>query len=230
MRFIMRRSRDQVNVIRNSAVPKQGWLVRAYIWACEVLYHELAWWYDVVSWCVSAGQWRRWQRGIWQEVGGRRVLEIGCGTGAMMVDGASRGVVVTGVDRSSEMLAVAQARLMKHGVTSCALLQGDGRVLPFGDGTFDGVFATFPAGYIFEQATLTELHRVLASGGRMVLLGIWVDFRLGALSRWIPLFYGRPSNRAMAAMLARVELAGFRAHWVEQDNGLFAVGVLVAER
>lgn len=225
----MRRSSNQVNVPQERVVPRQGWLVRAYLWACEVLYHQLAWGYDVVSWLVSAGHWRRWQRGVWQEVRGQRVLEVGCGTGAMVVEGLARGFDVVGVDRSSPMLAVAQARLVERGKL-CPLLQGDGRELPFAEGTFEAVIATFPAGYILELTTLSEIHRVLDQEGQLVLLGLWVDLRLGLLARWIPLFYGRPHDHVLDVMVQRVNAAGFRARWVEQGDGPFTVGVLVAER
>lgn len=229
MRFIMRRSNKQVNVTPKDAVPRRGWLARAYLWACEVLYHELAWGYDAVSWVVSVGHWRRWQQGVWQEAHGTRILEVGCGTGAMVVEGLSRGLAVVGVDRSSDMLAVAQARLL-NGRKGVPVMLGDGRELPFADGTFDTVMATFPAGYILEERTLAEVRRVLDEGGRLVLLGMWVDLRVGALTRWIPLFYGRPHAGVLDAMVARVNSVGFRARWVHQRDGPFTVGVLVAER
>lgn len=225
----MRRSGDQVNVSQKGGVPKRGWLIRAYLWACEVLYHQLAWGYDVVSWVVSAGHWRRWQRGVWQEVRGTHVLEIGCGTGAMIVDGVARGFAVVGVDRSSAMLAVAQNRLVNWG-GQCPLLQGDGRALPFGDGAFETVMATFPAGYILDEIALSEIHRVLTNGGRLVLLGMWVELRLGVMAKWIPVFYGRPDRHVLEAIVVRVNAAGFHARWVEQQDGPFIVGVLVAER
>ncbi len=170
----------EVNVEQQVKVPALGWLARLYLWACEQLYDELAWWYDVVSWVVSLGHWRSWQTGVWGEVNGQDILEIGAGTGALMVQGAQRGFGVVGVDNSSAMLTVAQRRLVNAHVTS-PLLQGDGRTLPLRDQTFDTVVATFPARYIFDPATLAEMRRVLRKGGRLVILGLWVELHLGKI-------------------------------------------------
>jgi ubiquinone/menaquinone biosynthesis C-methylase UbiE len=199
------------------------------LWACERLYDELAWFYDLVSWLVSAGHWRRWQAGIWQEVRGTRVLEAGCGTGAMVVQGAQRGLSMVGVDRSPAMLAVANKRIRQL-QSDGQLLLGDGRALPLQHGSFDSVMATFPAGYILDPTTLAEMRRVLRPGGKVVILGLWVELHLGKVGRLLPLFYGRPSGESLSAIVQRVEAAGFQARWVEQRNGIFTVGVLVAER
>src|SRR6478735_7718078 len=101
----------EVNVRQPTIVPRIHWLARVYLWACERLYYELAWFYDTVSWLVSAGQWRRWQALVWKSVRGRRVLELGSGTGVMLVQGAGLGLAMTGVDRSPAMIRVAKRRL-----------------------------------------------------------------------------------------------------------------------
>jgi SAM-dependent methyltransferase len=224
----MRLSIHEVNVAQEEIVPQPSWLARAYLWVCERLYHELAWWYDLVSWVVSAGAWRRWQAGAWREVRGQRVLEVGCGSGAMLGAGAHRGLTMFGVDHSPAMLAVTQWCLMRAALEG-RIMQGDGRALPLGDAMVDTVMATFPAGYILETTTLYEMRRVLRDEGRLVILGLWVEVHLGIVGRMFPFFYGRPHAAALAAILRRVAAAGFQAHWVEQREGLFTVGVLVAD-
>lgn len=225
----MRLGFKEVNVTSPVAVPQEGWLVRLYLWLCERLYHELAWGYDLVSWAVSLGQWRQWQNGVWREVRGHVVMDLGCGTGAMIVAGVRRGLAMTGVDHSAAMLAVAQRRLTGEELES-PLLRGDGRKLPLRDGAFDTVMATFPAGYILDGETLAEVRRVLAPGGRLVILGLWVQLHAGWLARLIPLFYGRPREEHLAAIRQKVEAVGFRARWLEQRHGYFTVGMLVADR
>jgi SAM-dependent methyltransferase len=224
----MRLSVHEVNVAQEGIVPQSSWLARAYLWACERLYHELAWWYDLVSWAVRAGAGRHWQAGVWREVRGPRVLEVGCGSGAMLAAGARRGLTMFGVDRSRAMWAVTQWRLMRAALAG-RTMQGDGRALPLGDAVVDTVMATFPAGYILETTTLHEMRRVLGDEGRLVILGLWVEVHLGIVGRMFPVFYGRPRAAALAAILQRVAAAGFRARWVEQREGLFTVGVLVAD-
>jgi SAM-dependent methyltransferase len=225
----MRLEIKEVNVAQRGAVPLQSKLFRLYLWACERLYDELAWWYDIVSWIVSAGQWRNWQMEVWREVRGQHVLELGCGTGAMLVVGARRGLNMVGVDRSPRMLAVAAQRVALT-QSNCQILLGDGGALPLQDGGFDTVMATFPAVYILAPRTLAEMRRVLNERGRLVILGLWVELHLGVIGRWLPIFYGRPSTLALNAVVQRVNHVGFRARWVEQRKGLFTVGVLVAEQ
>ena len=55
---------------------------------------------------------------------GGPVLELGCGTGRMLVPMAERGLSVTGIDQSAEMLATARQRLLSIGV-SASLVEGD---------------------------------------------------------------------------------------------------------
>src|SRR3954451_5789729 len=44
------------------------------------------------------------------------VLELGCGTGRIAVPGAKSGVTVTGIDRSTPMLALARRRITRGGL------------------------------------------------------------------------------------------------------------------
>jgi len=71
-------------------------------------------------------------------VGGKTVLDVGTGTGRAALALAARGACVTGVDASTEMLAVATRRAAdaKLGVT---FLRGDAHGLEFADRAFDAV-------------------------------------------------------------------------------------------
>ena len=67
------------------------------------------------------------------------VLDLGCGTGGHALPLAQRGYVVTGVDRSAEMLAEAHR---KANQTTVRFSQGDARYLDLGC-TFDAVISMF---------------------------------------------------------------------------------------
>jgi len=67
---------------------------------------------------------------------GRRVLDVGTGTGRAAISLARRGAVVTAIDASAEMLAVAVKRVAQAGV-AVSLAQGDAHALEFADNTFD---------------------------------------------------------------------------------------------
>lgn len=143
---------------------------RAYLWACERLYHEFAWGYDAVAWGVSGGRWAVWRRAVLPWVQGPNVLEIGFGTAALLHDMAVAGYKVVGIDNSSAM----QRQAARRDGLRATRIQADAQLLPLADGLFDTVVATFPAPYITEVATLTEVARVLKPGGRLVVGGLWV--------------------------------------------------------
>lgn len=70
------------------------------------------------------------------DLSGRRVLDVGTGTGRAAIALARRGALVTGIDASTEMLRVAEARAREAAVLA-AFVPGDAHALAFPDGAFD---------------------------------------------------------------------------------------------
>lgn len=130
-------------------------------------YRELAWTYDAVAWLVSGGLWFQWARAALPELRGR-TLELGFGTGHLQLALAARPAVF-GLDASPQMAAIAAARLRRHGHPA-RLANGVAQRLPFPAAAFDTLLATFPAEYILDPAAHTEIRRVLAPGGRLVIV------------------------------------------------------------
>lgn len=136
-------------------------------WSFERLYREFAWTYDAVAAAVSGGLWRRWTLSAIPELRGR-VLELGSGTGYVQLALADR-PRVAGLDASPQMARLAARRVARAGHcprVACGLAQA----LPFPAASFDSVLATFPAPYILDPRTHAEIRRVLAPGGRLVLV------------------------------------------------------------
>lgn len=105
--------------------------------------------------------------GLAGDVDGHRVLDAGCGSGPLSAALQAKGAVVTGVDCSREMLALARRRL---GPDADLHLADLGRPLPFRDAAFDDVVASLVLHYLQDwTAPLTELRRVLRAGGRLIL-------------------------------------------------------------
>ncbi len=100
-------------------------------------------------------------------VAGLRVLDAGCGAGSHSAALRERGAIVTGLDKSSGLLAVARDRLG----AGVPLHQADlAEPLPFSDGAFDVILASLVLHYLPDwQPTLREFHRVLVPGGRLVV-------------------------------------------------------------
>jgi len=93
-------------------------------------------------------------------VEGRRVLDVGTGTGRAAIALAKRGAIVTGVDASAEMLQVAGRRAREAGAV-VTFQPGDAHRLDFPDGSFDAVVCLRVLMHTPDwRASLAELCRV----------------------------------------------------------------------
>jgi SAM-dependent methyltransferase len=100
------------------------------------------------------------------DVTGRRILDAGCGSGPLTAALRERGAVVTGIDASAGMLAVARRRLGEDADLQVVDVRDP---LPFADGTFDDVVASLVLHYLEDWGpTLAEMRRVLRPGGRLI--------------------------------------------------------------
>lgn len=140
----------------------------------HLLYHSMAWTYDLVAAIVSVGRWRGWTQAAASRISGPRVLELGYGPGHLQVHLNTAGIQVFGLDESHQMSRQAARRLKASGYSN-RLTRGKAQSLPYKGETFDSVLATFPTHYIFDPQTLAEIHRVLRPGGRLVvLMAAWI--------------------------------------------------------
>lgn len=100
------------------------------------------------------------------DVAGRRILDAGCGSGPLSAALRDRGAVVTGIDASAGMLALARRRLGDDAALHVLDLSDP---LPFADGAFDDVIASLVLHYLEDWGpTLAEMRRVLRPGGRLI--------------------------------------------------------------
>ena len=149
-----------------------NWIGRLYLWACHRLYNEFAWTYDLVSWCVSLGHWRRWQRAAIPHLHAAPdglILEIAHGTANLQIDLAHAGLNAIGLDLSPYMGRIARRKLLRADLTP-RLIRANAMYLPFPAAHFDAVVSTFPTEFIIRPGTISEVYRVLKPGGRFVIV------------------------------------------------------------
>jgi len=99
---------------------------------------------------------------------GQTVLDAGCGSGAFLRAAADHGALVSGIDASEALLAIARER-----VPDAHLTLGDLQHLPYADDTFDAVtgFCSFFFADDMVEA-LREAGRV-AKPGAPVVIQVW---------------------------------------------------------
>lgn len=127
--------------------------------------------YDLVNDLLSLGLDRWWRRTTLRAMPARpgdRVLDFGCGTGALGARLAGRAEVV-GMDLSHPMLVEAKRRT--GGAVD--LVRGSVFALPFADEVFRGVMSAFVLRNLEDlPGALRELARVTAPGGALAIVDI----------------------------------------------------------
>jgi SAM-dependent methyltransferase len=158
---------------------RTGWYARA----CELLYTDLAWAYDLAAWLVSGGRWDAWRRAALDEAltGASLIVELGPGTGHGLSYLTARGARAVGIEPSPQMLAQARRRAAR-----ALLVRGRSQQIPLRSGRAGAVVCTFPGPWIADPATWVEIERVLRPGGRAVVLASAVAGCIPAHWRQMP--------------------------------------------
>lgn len=101
------------------------------------------------------------------------LVDIGTGTGRMLELFAPLARNALGIDRSSEMLRLARAKLSERGLANAELRQADLYALPLPDGGADAAILHHVLHFAQQPgAAIGEAARVLSDGGRLLI----VDF------------------------------------------------------
>jgi SAM-dependent methyltransferase len=158
---------------------------------------------------------------------GERVLDVGCGSGAVTRTLAQRvapGGRAVGLDASTALLKVARELANKAGLGAIIEFKdGDCRALPFPDASFDAVVAATTLSHVPDpRRALAEMVRVTRPGGRVGVFDVDGDLTLFAhpdreLTRRIVLAYSDLGwvngwlARGLPALLVELGIVNVRA-------------------
>ena len=105
---------------------------------------------------------------------GTRLLELGCGVGAVLAVLGQEfpGVRLYGVDIEPKQLAYARGHLERAGVEA-TLIEADATAVPFDDESFDYVWMMWFLEHVPDPlAVIREARRVLVPGGRITAIEV----------------------------------------------------------
>lgn len=145
--------------------------------------------YDKLNHILSLNIDKNWRKKAVRELADEarplNVLDVACGTGDFTIEIARKvphGSTVVGVDISDGMIAVGLEKLAKLGIDA-ALEVADCEALPYEDNTFDRISVGFGVrNFEHLELGLSEMYRVLAPGGKLVILELSVPSN--AFIRW----------------------------------------------
>lgn len=145
--------------------------------------------YDRLNHILSLNIDKNWRKKAVRELADEarplNVLDVACGTGDFTIEIARKvpqGSTVVGVDISDGMIAVGLEKLAKLGIDA-ALEVADCEALPYEDNTFDRISVGFGVrNFEHLELGLSEMYRVLAPGGKLVILELSVPSN--AFIRW----------------------------------------------
>jgi ubiquinone/menaquinone biosynthesis C-methylase UbiE len=151
------------------------------------------------------------------DIGGGRVLDIGCGKGrfARLVQERNPQAEVWGLDISVEMLRFAGAPL--HTAA------GSMTELPFADGVFDGAYATESLEHAVEiDRAVAEMCRVVKPGGRIAVIDKnaehWGRLKTPEWEKW----FSRKELERLFGRHCREVRSQFLSYWEDvEPDGLF---------
>ncbi len=128
------------------------------------------------AWAFEAPSWGIWNvpeaelRLLPDDLAGRDVIELGCGTAYVSAWVARLGAKPVGIDNSPKQLETARVLQIEHGL-DFPLLLGNAEAVPYPDGSFDLAISEYGAClWADPEAWVPEAARLLRPHGRLVFL------------------------------------------------------------
>ncbi len=126
--------------------------------------------YHAFSQLLSGGNWEKWQNKVFENLSGKKILEIGPGPGKLLLRMAKKGYDVYAVELHHGMALEAEQRLARAGY-QVEIHHESIEKTTFSDNMFDSVVSTFVFSEIESlDTTISEIKRVLKPGGKAIII------------------------------------------------------------
>jgi demethylmenaquinone methyltransferase / 2-methoxy-6-polyprenyl-1,4-benzoquinol methylase len=141
------------------------------------MFNDIAFRYDFLNRFLSAGIDIKWRKKALKQLVNlqpKTILDVATGTAdvAIMASALLKPQKITGIDISDGMLDIGRKKILKAGLQDgIELLNGDSETINFAANSFDAVTVAFGVrNFEHLEKGLSEIHRVLKPGGKLVVL------------------------------------------------------------
>jgi len=118
----------------------------------------------------SVGQWERWEDKVFEDLTGKRVLEVGVGPGKLLLRMAKKGYDVSGIEILPNM-ALEARKLMRYSGYPYDIRLESVNHMSFKDEEFNCIVMTFVISEIQDlDGAIAEMKRVLKKGGKIIAI------------------------------------------------------------
>jgi len=174
---------------------------------------------------------------------GQRVLDIGCGTGALTLRAAQTGASVKAIDINSRMMEIARQKIEQSGFSDRVEFQELG--IAELDGEPSESYDAVMSGLCFSELSddelnygLSQINRILKPGGMLLIADeVRPQNRIKKIIYWlmrmpmvaITYLITQTTTHAVSALPQKVERAGFRIEQI-RSNKLGSFMELIAKK
>ncbi len=126
--------------------------------------------YDFLNSLLSLRRDKYWRRFAAEKLPSGLILDVCSGTGDVAIEVSKRSDVIAS-DFCAEMLKICALKITKRNIKNIYCIQNDAENLSFKDISFDGAIVAFGIRNVADiKKALSEMHRVVRNGGRIVVL------------------------------------------------------------
>lgn len=126
--------------------------------------------YDFLNHFLSLGLDKYWRRCAVAKLPSGLILDVCSGTGDVAIEASKKNRVISS-DFCYEMLQLCTYKIKNQNIDNVLCIQNDAENLSFKDGTFNGAIVAFGIRNVADiKKALSEMHRVVKKGGKVVIL------------------------------------------------------------
>lgn len=101
---------------------------------------------------------------------GKKILDVGCGTGGFVIAACKKGAIVTGLEPDKEALNICRLKQKEFGLNNVEFKEGFSEELPLSNNKFDIIYSLTVLEHVKDiKKTILEIARVVKKGGMIYI-------------------------------------------------------------